>query len=636
MNRLFFVFFFLIPLLLYGKTNYFYIQKIEEATTKAEKELVFLEWVDSLSQHNILMCDSIINNSKAYLKDLSDDGQLRLFLLSFNNARLSGSEYAPQLKDIETNTTDALLMKTFIRYGKGQSISKKEFENLSNLLEMVKDPIRRSMFYMLATCVEGNSTKDIIHFYNLALKQAEYSSLKSCFSIITSELSKFYVEIEDFEQAIDHHQKGAFYSRDNGLKANLINHFIEMGRIHLQLDNIEKSEANLVEALTLSLDSDLEYVKGQLFNLLGEIYSVQRKIPESIRYFQQSLLQFYKVDNEQGLAAAHKNIGKAYFINGDVGLAEKNYLLSEVFFKQLEHNENIGELYYLMAELYLSTDRLALAEKNIKRSIEYWQAEQLFIPLNEAYYLYAKIKNQQGHFQLAYSFLERYIVFHDSINDVETKQRVVELSEMFQSKQKEYKILQQEKELKEGQAHRLLVQSKLENSKKENRLIIIIFVISLVLFIAVFVLIRNKHKQDQLVKKQREIELQQALLRMQMNPHFIFNAMSVIQSYIYDEDITNSSKFLIHFSKLMRMILENNAKEMITLEIELVIINRYLALQKMRFEDRFDFEINNKEIEETTAISIPPILIQPCIENAIEHGDLDNVERGLIQITCQL
>ena len=87
----------------------------------------------------------------------------------------------------------------------------------------------------------------------------------------------------------------------------------------------------------------------------------------------------------------------------------------------------------------------------------------------------------------------------------------------------------------------------------------------------------------EIVNKEAEIRA----LQSQMNPHFIFNAMSVIQSYIYDEDTANSSKFLIHFSKLMRMILENNAKQFIPLETELEIINRYLVLQKMRFEDRF-------------------------------------------------
>src|SRR5690554_8047014 len=93
-----------------------------------------------------------------------------------------------------------------------------------------------------------------------------------------------------------------------------------------------------------------------------------------------------------------------------------------------------------------------------------------------------------------------------------------------------------------------------------------------------------------------------------MNPHFIFNAMSVIQSYIYDEDTANSSKFLIHFSKLMRMILENNAKQFIPLETELEIINRYLVLQKMRFEDRFDFEVKGNESIDATSTSIPPML----------------------------
>ena len=80
-----------------------------------------------------------------------------------------------------------------------------------------------------------------------------------------------------------------------------------------------------------------------------------------------------------------------------------------------------------------------------------------------------------------------------------------------------------------------------------------------------------------------------------MNPHFIFNAMSVIQSSLYENNPSKSSKFLVSFSRLIRLILENSPKEFITLETEIEILEKYLKTQKLRFENRFDYQINVPE-----------------------------------------
>lgn len=111
--------------------------------------------------------------------------------------------------------------------------------------------------------------------------------------------------------------------------------------------------------------------------------------------------------------------------------------------------------------------------------------------------------------------------------------------------------------------------------------------------IVLIAVIRFRALQSQ--QKQREVELSQSLLRTQMNPHFVFNAMSVIQSYIYANDPEKSTRFLVNFSRLMRLILENSPKEMISLELEFEILDKYLTTQKMRFEDRFTYALNFDE-----------------------------------------
>jgi len=115
-------------------------------------------------------------------------------------------------------------------------------------------------------------------------------------------------------------------------------------------------------------------------------------------------------------------------------------------------------------------------------------------------------------------------------------------------------------------------------------------------------------------------ELNQKLLRLQMNPHFIFNSLFAIQNYIYSEQTHLAGIYLSDFAHLIRLILDNSRKEYIDFETEINTLELYLKLQKLRFEDNFDYEfiidpnLNNAKYE------IPPMLAQPFIENAIEHG----------------
>jgi sensor histidine kinase YesM len=108
--------------------------------------------------------------------------------------------------------------------------------------------------------------------------------------------------------------------------------------------------------------------------------------------------------------------------------------------------------------------------------------------------------------------------------------------------------------------------------------------------------------------------------------------MSVIQSYIYENNPEKSSQFLVNFSRLMRLILENSPKEFIPIELEIEILDKYLSTQKMRFENRFDYQLSVSEELLSNKAIVPPMITQPFIENAIEHGQLHTVKDGQIQV----
>lgn len=115
-------------------------------------------------------------------------------------------------------------------------------------------------------------------------------------------------------------------------------------------------------------------------------------------------------------------------------------------------------------------------------------------------------------------------------------------------------------------------------------------------------------------------QLEQKLLRSQMNPHFIFNALFSIQNFIYAQRTDEADRFLTKFSRLLRLILENSRESLITIDSEIQTISNYLDLQKLRFDEKFQFKIIVDPKINKEELMIPPMLAQPFIENAIEHG----------------
>lgn len=139
----------------------------------------------------------------------------------------------------------------------------------------------------------------------------------------------------------------------------------------------------------------------------------------------------------------------------------------------------------------------------------------------------------------------------------------------------------------------------------------------------------------------REVKLQQAeselkAIRAQMNPHFIFNALNTIQSYIYLKDNHNASNYLGKFSRLTRMILDMSNHEVVSLKDELEALTLYLQLERMRFEEVLTFNISIAEALDTESIKLPAMLIQPYIENAIKHGLLHKKDNRELYCSFEL
>ena len=133
----------------------------------------------------------------------------------------------------------------------------------------------------------------------------------------------------------------------------------------------------------------------------------------------------------------------------------------------------------------------------------------------------------------------------------------------------------------------------------------------------------------------RIIDLEKSALQAQMNPHFIFNSLNSIQKYISENDQRNAQKYLSRFARLIRLILESSRSDSFLLDDEITLLDHYLALESNRFKDKFDFEIVVDDHVNEDVTRIPPMIIQPFVENAIIHGMNGKQETGQIRIHFQ-
>ena len=273
---------------------------------------------------------------------------------------------------------------------------------------------------------------------------------------------------------------------------------------------------------------------------------------------------------------------------------------------------NLGDLYFTKKEYAKSKtfleDGLKIAKEIKNDNLK-----------EQAYELLYKINKINGNYKESLLMLELYNSIKDSSKVVETKNEL---------KQQQLKYDYQKKELN----YKLATEKK--NAAKNNLLIILSSLVVLLLIGAYF-LYRN-YKQKQTISAFEKKDLKQKLLLTQMNPHFIFNSIDNIQSLIYNKQDKEAVSYLTKFSKLTRQILENSSENYISLKEELTMIDNYLNIQQLLYNNKFEFTLKVAEDINTETILVPPMLTQPFIENAIKHGLKNSTEKGKIEIQFQM
>jgi LytS/YehU family sensor histidine kinase len=165
---------------------------------------------------------------------------------------------------------------------------------------------------------------------------------------------------------------------------------------------------------------------------------------------------------------------------------------------------------------------------------------------------------------------------------------------------------------------------------------LIMFHMVVVLAVVFFIIIRNVRNTNML--RQELIRYRLLALGKQMNPHFIFNALNSIQHYILQNDKRQSNRYLIKFSNLMRIVLNNSQHQLIPIQDEISALELYLELEQLRLRGRFSYTISVDDKIDQITFKIPPMLIQPYVENAIWHGIMNKEDKqpGTVQVVVTL
>ncbi len=347
-------------------------------------------------------------------------------------------------------------------------------------------------------------------------------------------------------------------------------------------------------------------------NNIGILYVRQKKYKEALQHYNKALHYFTKLNDHSGKASALSNIGNDYLYLNKTDLAIKSIGKAINIFKAINNRRGLIHAFSTMGEAYAKKGNKRKAieyymkSEDINKSLGFKQAQK-----NNLEHLYQSYK-ALGDYKNANRVLETVIALKDSIFDEEQFKTLADL-------EKKYNLQKSKQEA-------ILYKTRSE----KQRLILIISIFS---FLSIITLIIILYKNKTLKEKQKRLVLEQRSLRSQMNPHFIFNTLSVIQCMILDNKSDEASQYLNDLTKLIRKVLQYSREDKITLKQEKELIKEYFDLQNKRFNDQIKFKILCDENISDEKTLIPPMLAQPFLENALEHGQLTDFDDGLITLS---
>jgi tetratricopeptide (TPR) repeat protein len=441
-----------------------------------------------------------------------------------------------------------------------------------------------------------------IDAYHLGLQSAERIHDSSTIAKISMNLANNYNYLGQFDKAIENALYALKIKETTHDQERICYHYISMSNIFRENQNTPKWEEYLLKAYKLKDVPGCASLgdRVKIYNGLGGIARNKNQPDQALLYYDTMMKISVEAGYDQGINTALTNSAATYKESGQpqkalyLAIEAEQYFSNDSYDIIFSHNFK-AELYQAMGQY---GQALALTNENIhNNNIASYSTEKL-----KCLDLLYELNFLLGNYQAAYAWNDSLQKYKTLLRDEDVRSTVEELEAKYQNEQKEQKI------------SLLTAKNKITNQRiRLSWLFIGLLFVSIVLVVAMLFF---RHKQAQF----KQGELQQQLLLSQMNPHFIFNVMGSIQGYLYKNEAVKAADYLGRFASLSRSVLEFSSQERISLYEEIEMLKNYIELEKAGKENPFEVSFIIDPEMETGIIEIPPMLLQPFVENAIKHG----------------
>jgi tetratricopeptide (TPR) repeat protein len=433
-------------------------------------------------------------------------------------------------------------------------------------------------------------------------------------------LGIYYHHLADYDKAIGYFMRAleAYKPFD---PLGVMNETMAIGFAYLDWGNLYKAELYLKTELNNEMHIYSIY-NIDYYDPLGDLYFAKKNYRRALQcYLEQKktvlkMHHFFQANNMLKIASAYLHMGandsaRAYLESADK-IRQKEE--TNIYFEN-----NFGDIDFGYYEFYHATGDQKLALQCLETAMGKARLSKdigtVLKYTNELHSFFL----EQGDSIRALRYLVQYHSLQDSLNVINTQARIAsfEIEQQAQGRENEIENLQSQK------------------TTQRNYYLVAGVVLLLIVFGVINrLLYRRKRDREQLTTefKRQLAQAETTALRAQMNPHFIFNCLNSINSFVLEQKHEVASDYLIKFSKLIRLILDNSRCESVPLEKELETLKLYVLLESARFDNKFSCIYHIAAEVNANSVMIPPMLLQPFVENAIWHGLMQKETEGTIVV----
>ena len=438
------------------------------------------------------------------------------------------------------------------------------------------------------------------------------------------DIGMIYSDRSEYLKAMDYLFQAAQMNEKIKDLSGLAHNYANLGWLYEEIEDNHHASDYYEKSIALCKQTGEKF--GLYYNLqsLGSMNLRSKNYPVAMADFQQALKLADALGNKHGIAMIHTYIGSIQAALGHPDEAMTEYGKAAVLLDSMANKRDIGDNMEKRAEVMLDAPDKVLLDHRIppKRRLDTTQSllSQAMLLAQEAgdKNIRANIlktsslwHEKRGDTGKAFSDYRQFIALRDSLSD---KDRQKEL----QRKGIQYEFDRKADSLR---FQNQLAEAKLQQNLKQERL----YGIGIFLLLCGatgFILYRNKIKQATL-NVELERKMSDAILSSllaQMNPHFIFNCLGSIKQMILENEQENANHYLNKFAKMIRLSLEYSRRPYVTIREKLEYLDNYLQMELLRFDHSFTYHIEVDENICTAEVGVPPMMIQPLVENAIWHG----------------